>query len=101
MIERAAGLATAGIFAIACSSPSSVASPRGSSSPSAGVYIGSVGSAGCKPAAVVHGESELPDIGVDSSRGSFWALFFAFSSPANRQRHQGCLEDDWVWTFHV
>jgi hypothetical protein len=81
MIERAAGLAIAGIFAIACSSPSSVASPRGSPTPSAGVYLGSLGSAGCKPAAVVHSESGLPDVGIDSSRGSFWALFFASVPP--------------------
>ncbi|SRR5713226_1546467 len=65
---------------VACDASSSAA--RGNtSSPSAltGGYLGSLGNPGCAPAAPFHGWKTLdglPEAGVDSKRGSFWALFF-------------------------
>jgi hypothetical protein len=83
VIARAACIAV-GIVTLACSSPSSSARPPGSPTiasptPAAGVYLASLGSAGCKPAAAFHGwqgQGGFPEVGIDSSRGSFWALVF-------------------------
>ena len=50
-----------------------------SPNPAAGGSLGSIGSAGCAPAATFHGwgsPSGLPEGGFDSPRGSLWALFF-------------------------
>jgi hypothetical protein len=68
------------IATTACSSPSGTpARAPGSSIPSAPGYIASLGSAGCKPAAAFHGwqgQGGIPEVGVDSGRGSLWALVF-------------------------
>src|SRR5216684_1490759 len=80
MIARAACLVVAGVVVIACGSPSGGASHALTSpSHSVGTYLGSLGTAGCKPAAAVHGwqiQGGFPEVGIDTSRGSFWALFF-------------------------
>ena len=80
MIARTACLVVAGVVVIACSSPSGDASHALTSpSHSVGTYLGNLGTAGCKPAAAVHGwqsQGGFPEVGIDSSRGSFWALFF-------------------------
>lgn len=80
MFTRAACMALAGVTAIACSSPSSTASHTpATNSSSVGVYVASLGTAGCKPPAAFHGwqsQAGFPEVGIDSSRGSFWALFF-------------------------
>lgn len=49
-----------------------------SPSPAAGGSLGSLGSAGCVPAARFHGwgPGANPEVGLDSPRGSLWALFF-------------------------
>src|ERR1700719_1956152 len=68
----------------ACSSPSSRATPPGSSTPTVsmpadGAYLASLGSPACNPAALFHGwqgQGGFPEVGLDSSRGSFWALVF-------------------------
>jgi hypothetical protein len=79
MIARAVCMAVA-VATIACSSPSTTADQAsGSPSPSVAGYIASLGSAGCKPAAAFHGwqgQGGFPEVGLDSSRGSFWALVF-------------------------
>jgi hypothetical protein len=60
-----------------------------SPSPSAG-YLGSIGTAGCKPAATFHisggGASGFPEAGMDTGRGSIWAPFFnPVPPPANQE----------------
>lgn len=56
-----------------------------SSSPSHGgvVHLGSLGSPGCKPAAAFHDFAgpSISEAGVDTSRGSFWVLFFTEVPP--------------------
>jgi hypothetical protein len=77
MLARTVCLAV--VMTVACSSPPSGAAQRASSSPSSQVYLGSLGNAGCKPAATFKGwqaPDGLPETGLDSGRGSFWALFF-------------------------
>jgi len=80
MTGRAACLVVVGVVAVVCSSPSTGAGhPLGSPSLSVGVYLGNLGIAGCKPAAAFHGWQDtagFPEVGMDSNRGSFWALFF-------------------------
>jgi hypothetical protein len=87
MIPRAACLLVAGVAVISCSSPSGGASQTLSSpSHSVGTYLGSLGTAGCNPAAAVHGWQNpggIPEVGIDSSRGSFWALFFTPVPPSS------------------
>jgi len=87
MTGRAACLVVVGVVAVACSSPPAGAGHAvGSPSPSVGVYLGSLGRAGCKPAAAVHSWQNgagFPEVGIDSSRGSFWALFFTSVPPPN------------------
>ena len=65
------------IVALACTSPSTtVTSPT----PSSAGHLGSLGTTGCKPAVTFHwlsGSSDgFPEAGIDTSRGSIWALFF-------------------------
>jgi hypothetical protein len=91
MVARAAALAIAALIAVACTSPSSTgasaspgvspASIGASASPSYSnsSYLGSLGKPGCQPAAAFHGlggGGGMPEAGFDSSKGSFWALFF-------------------------
>jgi hypothetical protein len=89
MIARAACVLVAGVIAIACSSPTNSGSHAlGSPSSTGGAYLGSLGTAGCKPAAAVHGwqgAAGFPEVGVASSRGSFWALFFTPVPPPSGQ----------------
>jgi len=80
MIARCLCLSIAVILVIACNSPFDGAN-RASTSPSASksLYLGSLGSAGCKPGAAFHGwpvQGGFQEVGVDSGRGSLWALFF-------------------------
>ena len=86
MVARAAWFAIAAAFAVACTSPSrAVASPNPSSSTS--TYLGSIGKPGCQPAAVfrgLDGQGGLPEAGFDSSKGSFWTLFFMRVPPPAR-----------------
>jgi hypothetical protein len=85
MTIRFAGLVVAAAVAISCGSPASHASH--SPSPSPGGYVASLGSAGCNPAAVFHGwhgPDGIPEVGMDSSRGSLWALFFHAVPPPSR-----------------
>ena len=71
------------ILAIACTSPANSAAQWGSPSPSTGGYLGSLGAVGCKPAAFDGARSDagLHEVGLESSRGSFWALFFSSVPP--------------------
>ena len=67
MTIRAALIAVV-IVTIACTSPTEVKSVT---SPAlTGGHLGSLGTAGCKPAA------GFPEAGMDTSRGSIWAFFF-------------------------
>jgi hypothetical protein len=69
---------------VACSSPSGGVVQKASPSSSSQTYLGSIGSAGCKSAAVFKASKAptlLPEAGVDSNRGSFWALFFESLPP--------------------
>lgn len=78
MVARAAALAIAAVIAVACTSSSNTAA-NAKPSPSGSSYLGSIGKPGCQPAAVFHGlggQSGLPEAGFDSSKGSFWTLFF-------------------------
>lgn len=71
---------TAGIIATFVMACSSTPAPG----PPATNYLGSLGAAGCKPAAALKGwqtSSGLPETGVDSSQGSFWAAFFQSVPP--------------------
>ena len=47
------------------------------------VHLGSLGRPGCKPAAAFHhfAERGVSEVGIDTSRGSFWALFFTAVPP--------------------
>lgn len=52
------------------------------------VHLGSLGIPDCKPAAAFHDYSGpgVSEVGVDSRRGSFWALFFtAVPPPAGKE----------------
>ena len=78
MVARAASLAIAALISVACTSPASTG-PTASPGSSNSSYLGSIGKAGCQPAAVFHGlggDDRLPEAGFDSTKGSFWALFF-------------------------
>lgn len=80
MTTRGFAVAIAALALVACSSSSKMASqPSPSPSPAAATlrHLGSLGSAGCKPAVAVHGG----EAGFDSGQGSFWALFFAAVPP--------------------
>jgi hypothetical protein len=85
MLARAVCLTV--VMTFACSSPSSGAAQKASPSSSSQVYLGSIGSAGCNPAAVFKGwqtPSGIPEVGLDSKDGSFWALFQAVPPPAGK-----------------
>jgi hypothetical protein len=78
MVARAASILVAAAVAVACASSSSVG-PSTAASPSKSTYLGSLGKPGCQPSAVFHGlggDTGFPEAGFDSSKGSFWALFF-------------------------
>jgi hypothetical protein len=67
-------------LAVACSSTSPTQTKV--------VHLGSLGTPGCKPEAAFHDFSgpAVSEVGVDSSRGSFWALFFtAVPPPAGKE----------------
>src|SRR5262249_2718461 len=72
-------IAILSLMVMACGSSSSP-SNRAASSPSSAPAgsLGSLGSAGCAPAAHFHGWplGGPPEVGLDSPRGSLWALFF-------------------------
>jgi len=72
--SRPAWVALVVLISFACDSTSNAAHP----SPSARLYLGSLGSPGCAPIAAFHNWSEggFPETGVDSKAGSFWALIF-------------------------
>lgn len=77
VLVRAVCLAV--FMTVACSSPSSGVAQKASPSSSSQVYLGSIGSAGCKPTAVFKGwqtPTGIPEAGLDSNSGSLWALFF-------------------------
>jgi len=63
----------------ACSSSLSISSSvRTSHSMStSSVFLGNLGKPGCAPPATI----QTPETGLDSSRGSFWALFFSTMPP--------------------
>lgn len=44
--------------------------------PSTKVHLATLGTPGCQPGAFRVSETGFPEVGSDSSRGSFWALFF-------------------------
>jgi len=73
-------IAILSLMVMACGSSSSPSKrPANSPSPVAAGSLGSLGSAGCAPAAHFHGWPSLgglPEVGLDSPRGSIWALFF-------------------------
>jgi hypothetical protein len=79
MVARAAWVVVAAALSVACSSSSSVGASAHPSPSSSGTYLGSLGKPGCQPAAEFHGlggDVRFPETGFDSSKGSFWALFF-------------------------
>lgn len=79
MSVRSASLAATACALLACSPTPSAGRSPASPSPLSSVYLGSLGSAGCNPSAAFHGWKStggLPETGVDSKAGSFWALFF-------------------------
>jgi len=87
MTGRAACLVVVGVVAVVCSSPSTGAGHAvGSPSPSTAVYLGSLGSSGCTHAAAFHEwqppQGGFPEVGLDTSRGSLWTLFFNPVPPA-------------------
>ena len=78
MTVRVAFVAVALTAAIACTSHNGVNHVATSPSPSNG-HLASLGNPGCKPGAAFHGLGGAdgpPEVGLDSSRGSVWALFF-------------------------
>jgi hypothetical protein len=90
MIGRASAFVVAVVVCFACTSSSTAVKGVRSPSPSNAGYLGSIGTAGCKPAATFHflggGTSGFPEAGVDTSRGSLWALFFnPVPPPANQE----------------
>jgi hypothetical protein len=88
MIGRAAALVIAVVVTFACTSSSTAGKSVSSPSPSGG-YLGSIGTAGCKPAATFHnlggGATGFPEAGMDYSRGGIWALFFDAVPPRANQ----------------
>jgi hypothetical protein len=77
MIRNAAWIASALMLAVACgSTPSPPTSTR--------VFLGSLGRPGCAPPAAWNQGGTL-ETGMDSSRGSLWALSFSPIPPASSQ----------------
>jgi len=65
------------VLTFACASSSTGATITGG-------HLGSVGTAGCQPAAAFHSASAnggLPEAGMDTTRGSVWALAFSPMPP--------------------
>ena len=74
---RTTSLFGALILVVGCNSPSTAGDQAASPSSASVVHIGSLGTPGCAPGAVFHGsEVGFPETGLDSSKGSFWALVF-------------------------
>jgi len=71
MTGRSAALVFACLVAFACTSSSTAGKSVTSPSPSGG-HLGSIGTAGCKPAATFHylggGTSGFPEAGMDNTR---------------------------------
>jgi hypothetical protein len=80
MNERVVAVAILFLTVIACGSSSGPSKRSAiSQSPAAGGSLGSLGRPGCAAAAAFHGwptPSGPPEAGLDSPRGSLWALFF-------------------------
>ena len=89
MTVRAVTLLIAVVITFACTSTPTAVKSVASPSPSASGHLGSIGTAGCKPAATFHylggGTSGFPEAGMDNSRGSIWALFFDAVPPRANQ----------------
>ncbi len=85
MSGRVSAMAILFLIVIACGSSSSPAKRAAiSPSPATGGSLGSLGSAGCAPAAPFHawkGPRGPLEVGLDSARGSLWALFFTSVPP--------------------
>jgi hypothetical protein len=86
-------------LAIACNT-----TPKAVVQVTPGGYLGSLGSSGCSTAATFtpwHGEQ--PETGLDSKRGSFWALFFTPVPPPVRQDVKVAwkMTGTGPWTFAV
>jgi hypothetical protein len=89
MTGRAAALVIAVTVTFACTSTSTAGKSVTSPSPRGG-YLGSIGTTGCQPAATFHslggGSGGFQEAGMDTSRGSIWALFFTpVPPPANQE----------------
>ena len=70
------------VITLACTPSSTAIKSVASPTPVDGGYLGSIGTAGCKPAATFHNA----EAGIDNSRGSVWALFFTpVPPPANQE----------------
>ena len=81
MSRRIIVIAILSVMVMACG-PSLSPAKRAAISPSstAGGSLGSLGSAGCAPPAPFRAWKSLggpPEVGLDSPRGSLWALFFS------------------------
>jgi hypothetical protein len=90
MSRRVIATATLSLMLMACSSSLSPSKRAAlSPSPAAGGSLGSLGRAGCAPAAPLHGWGSPGgprEVGLDSPRGSLWALFFnAVPPPAGKE----------------
>jgi len=65
------------ILVVGCDLPSTVGNQTASPSSGSVIRLGSLGSPGCAPGAVFRSsEVGFPETGLDSSKGSFWALVF-------------------------
>lgn len=91
MTARADLLAVLVLAVVACGPPSS-GTKHSAAFPSAGTngYLGSLGTSGCKPAAAFHEwqppQGGFPEAGLDTDRGSLWALFFnSVPPPAGKE----------------
>jgi len=105
-MKSAAVLIAALMFATACDSNSPKQTAQVSRSPAVlqGGYLGSLGSSGCSPAATFTAwQGEQPQTGVDSKRGSVWALFFTPVPPPVRQDVKVVwrMTGTGPWTFAV
>ena len=79
------------ILALSACTPivgSSQVSPT-TSTPSTKVHLATIGTPRCQPGAFRVSETGFPEVGSDSSRGSFWALFFTPVPPPNAWCRQG------------
>src|SRR5713226_3725667 len=84
MTGRAAALVIIVVITLACTPTSTAGKSVASPSPSGG-YLGSIGTTGCKPAATFHYLGGAAEAGIDTSRGSVWALFFTSVPPTANQ----------------